>query len=116
MFGESRDGIQESHDALERSSEDVKAALRPVAGSAQKARELFVAVHSTAATTIVGMSRPTLMKLADPGVAKHIRVGAHHLIPMREVVKSRRTQQIDHSEADWPVEKFRGNISFRGSQ
>lgn len=33
------------------------------------------------ASTILGLSRPTLMKLVESGEVDHLRVGTHHRIP-----------------------------------
>lgn len=124
------DDIQALRDALEASPDDVTVTLSLTRRSAEKVLELLEAEHSTGAVIVpvkdllttteaaamLGISRPTLMKLVDSGVVQHVRVGSHHRIPMRAIVKYQRQRQVEHDETAAAAEEFRSNISFGGSQ
>lgn len=124
------DDIQALRDALEASPDEVTVTLSLTRRSAEKVLELLEAEHSTGAVIVpvkdlfttteaammLGMSRPTLMKLVDAGAVDHVRVGSHHRIPMRAIVDYQRKRQLDHEETAVAVEEFRSNISFGGNR
>ncbi len=74
-------------------------------------KDLFT---STEAASMLGMSRPTLMKLVDAGTVEHVRVGSHRRIPVRAIAKYQRERQAEHQEAAAALEEFRSNITFKG--
>lgn len=76
-------------------------------------KDLFT---STEAATMLGMSRPTLMKLVDAGVVEHVRVGTHRRIPMRAIVEYQLQRQLQHGESVAAAEEFRSNITFGGNR
>jgi excisionase family DNA binding protein len=120
------DDIQALRDALEESPDEVTVTLNLTRRSAEKVLELLEAEHSTGAVvlpakdfftsteaaTMLGMSRPTLMKLVDAGAVEHVRVGSHRRIPMRAIAKYQRERRLEHEEATAALEEFRSNISF----
>lgn len=122
------DDVQALRDALETSPDDVTVTLSLTRKSAEKVLELLEAEHSTGAVvvpvkdlftsteaaTMLGMSRPTLMKLVDAGVVEHVRVGTHRRIPMRAIVEYQRLRQLEHEKTTAAVDEFRSNISFGG--
>ncbi|WP_404436701.1 helix-turn-helix domain-containing protein [Microbacterium aerolatum] len=124
------DEIQALRDALEASPEEVTVTLNLTRRSAEKVLELLEAEHSTGAVvvpvkdlftsteaaTMLGMSRPTLMKLVDAGTVEHVRVGTHRRIPMRSIVKYQRERQLEHEEAAAALDEFHSNISFGDPQ
>ncbi|UOE43378.1 helix-turn-helix domain-containing protein [Agromyces larvae] len=124
------DDVQALREALEESPDDVTVTLSLSRRSAEKVLELLEAEHSTGAVVVpvkdlfttteaaamLGMSRPTLMKLVDAGIIEHVRVGSHHRIPMRSIVKYQRQRQAEHVETAAAVEEFRSNISFGGNE
>lgn len=124
------DDVQALRDALETSPDDVTVTLSLTRKSAEKVLELLEAEHSTGAVvvpvkdlitsteaaTMLGMSRPTLMKLVDAGVVEHVRVGTHRRIPMRAIVEYQRLRQLEHEKTTAAVDEFRSNISFGGHQ
>lgn len=124
------DDVQALRDALEASPEEVTVTLSLTRRSAEKVLELLEAEHSTGAVvvpvkdlftsteaaTMLGMSRPTLMKLVDAGAIEHVRVGTHRRIPMRAIVEYQRQRQLEHEESVAAAEKFRSNITFGGNQ
>jgi excisionase family DNA binding protein len=128
MSGILPDDIQALRDALEASPDDVTVTLNLTRRSAEKVLELLEAEHSTGAVVLpvkdlftsteaasmLGMSRPTLMKLVDAGTVEHIRVGSHRRIPMRAIAKYQRERQTEHEEAAAALEEFRSNITFKG--
>ena len=91
------DDVQALRDALDTSPDAVTVTLSLTRSSAEKVLELLEAEHSTGALVVpvkdlvtstdaaamLGMSRPTLMKLVDAGTIDHVRVGTHRRIPMR---------------------------------
>ena len=122
------DDVQALRDALDASPEDVTVTLSLTRRSAEKVLELLEAEHSTGAVVIpvkdlftsteaaamLGMSRPSLMKLLDAGIIDHVRVGTHHRIPMRAIVRYQRQRRSQHEETAAAVEEFRSNITFGG--
>lgn len=123
------DDVQALRDALEASPEEVTVTLSLSRKSAEKVLELLEAEHSTGAVvvpvkdlftsteaaTMLGMSRPTLMKLVDAGAVEHVRVGTHRRIPMRTIVEYQRQRQLEHEESVAAAEQFRSNITFGGT-
>lgn len=124
------DDIQAMRDALDASPDEVTVTLNLTRRSAEKVLELLEAEHSTGAVvipakdlftsteaaTMLGMSRPTLMKLVDAGTVEYVRVGSHRRIPMRAIAKYQRERQVEHEEAGAALEEFRSNISFGDAQ
>lgn len=124
------DDVQALRDALDASPDEVTVTLSLTRRSAEMVLELLEAEHSTGAVIVplkdlfttteaasmLGMSRPTLMKLVEAGTVEHVRVGSHHRIPMRAIVKHQRERQSDRNENAAAAEEFRSNISFGGSQ
>ncbi|WP_400996683.1 helix-turn-helix domain-containing protein [Agromyces sp. GXQ0307] len=124
------DDIQALRDALENSPDDVTVTLSLSRKSAEKVLELLEAEHSTGAVVVplkdlfttteaaimLGMSRPSLMKLIESGTVEHVRVGSHHRIPMRAIVRYQRQRRLDHEETAAAVEEFRSNIVFGGNE
>lgn len=124
------DDVQALRDALEASPEDVTVTLSLTRRSAEKVLELLEAEHSTGAVVVavkdlftsteaaamLGMSRPTLMKLVDAGAVEHVRVGTHRRIPMRAIVEYQRQRQSEHERSVAAAEDFRSNITFGGNR
>lgn len=124
------DDVQALRDALEASQGEVTVTLSLTRKSAEKVLELLEAEHSTGAVvvplkdlftsteaaTMLGMSRPTLMKLVDAGAVEHIRIGTHRRIPMRAIVEYQRHRQLEHEQSVAAAEEFRSNITFGGNQ
>lgn len=122
--------IQALRDALESTPGEVKVTLSLTRRSAEKVLELLEAEHSTGAVVVpvkdlftsteaammLGMSRPTLMKLVDAGCVEYVRVGSHRRIPMRAIVKLQRERRAEHEATVTAAEEFRSNISFGGNQ
>jgi excisionase family DNA binding protein len=124
------DDVQALRDALDASPGEVTVTLSLTRRSAEKVLDLLEAEHSTGAVvvpvkdlltsteaaTMLGMSRPTLMKLVDAGSIEHVPVGTHRRIPMRAIAKYQRQRRADHEESVAAAEEFRSNISFGGNQ
>lgn len=124
------DDLQALCDALEASPGEVTVTLSLTRRSAEKVLALLEAEHSTGAVvvplkdlftsteaaTMLGMSRPTLMKLVDAGEVEHIRVGTHRRIPMRAIARYQRLRQASHDESVAAADEFQSNISFGDAQ
>jgi excisionase family DNA binding protein len=124
------DDVRALRAALEASPEDVTVTLTLTRRSAEKVLELLEAEHSTGAVVVavkelftsteaasmLGMSRPTLMKLVDAGALEHVRVGTHRRIPMRAIVEYQRQRHLEHEQSVAAAEGFRSNITFGGSR
>ena len=122
--------IQALRDALEASPGEVTVTLKLTRRTAEKVLDLLEAEHSTGAVvvpvkdlftsteaaTMLGMSRPTLMKIVDAGDVEYVRVGSHRRIPMRAIVRYQRQRQADYEESMAAAEEFRSNISFGGTR
>ena len=124
------DDVQALRDALKGSPEYVTVTLSLTRKSAEKVLELLEAERSTGAVVVavkdlftsteaaamLGMSRPTLMKLVDAGAVEHVRVGTHRRIPMRAIVEYQRMRRLEHERSVAAAEEFRSNITFGGNQ
>lgn len=124
------DDIAALRDALESFPAEVTVTLSLSRRSAEKVLELLEAEHSTGAlvvplkhlftsteaATVLGMSRPTLMKLVDAGEVEHVRVGSHRRIPLRAIVKAQRQRSTERNETEATAEEFRSNVSFGDKQ
>ncbi|MEI2784603.1 MAG: helix-turn-helix domain-containing protein [Candidatus Nanopelagicales bacterium] len=129
MSGVLPDDVQALRDALEASPASVTVTLKLTRKSAEKVLELLEAEHSTGALVVpiglltsteaaamLGMSRPTLMKLVEADAIEHVRVGTHRRIPLRSIVKYQRERQSEREGTAAAAEEFRSNISFGGKQ
>lgn len=124
------DDIAALRDALESSPDEVTVTLSLSRRSAEKVLELLEAEHSTGAlvvplkdlftsteaATMLGMSRPTLMKLVDAGEVEHVRVGSHRRVPLRAIVKAQRQRATERNEAEVSADEFRSNVTFGDKQ
>lgn len=124
------DDIEALRDAFDAVPDEVTVTLSLTRKGAEKVLELLETERSTEAVVVpvndlfttteaapvLGMSRPTLMKLVDAGALGHVRVGTHHRIPMRSVVEYQRRRQQESEETAAAVEVFKSNISFGGQQ
>lgn len=124
------DDVQALREALDASPDEVTVTLSLTRKSAEKVLDLLEAEHSTGAVVVpvkdlftsteaaamLGMSRPTLMKLVDAGEVEHVRVGTHRRIPMRAILKYQRQRQAVHQESVAAAEEFQSNISFGGDK
>lgn len=124
------DDLQALRDALEESPEDVTVTLNLSRRSAEKVLQLLEAEHSTGAVVVpvkdlftsteaasmLGMSRPTLMKLVDKGVIEHVRVGTHHRIPARAINEYDKARRAEWAQANAALDEFSSNVSFGGEQ
>jgi len=122
------DDVQALRDALDASPDQVTVTLRLTRKSAEKVLELLEAEHSTGAVVLpvkdlftsteaaqmLGMSRPTLMKLVDAGRIEHVRVGSHRRIPVQAILSYQRERQAGIRKAAVDLEDFRSNITFEG--
>ena len=122
--------VQAFRHALEASPGDRKVTLTLIRRSVQKVFDLLEAEYSTGAVVVLvkhhststktaellGISKPTLMKLVDAGMIEHIRLGTHRRIPVRAIVKYQRQRQADHRESVAADGEFRSSILFGGDQ
>lgn len=76
---------------------------------------------TTEAAAMLGVSRPTLMKMLDAGELEAEMVGTHHRIPAHEIVAYQRTRQLSRDRAAEAMSEFtsrigatqRSNVTFR---
>jgi excisionase family DNA binding protein len=75
---------------------------------------------TTAAAELLGISRPTVMRLIEQGQLDHVMVGSHHRIPSpsvleykeRRLVSRERVAAVDERGAEQPVSAYRRTVSF----
>jgi excisionase family DNA binding protein len=72
-------------------------------------KELFT---TTQAATMLGLSRPTLMKLIESGEIGHVKVGTHHRVPAEAVLEFQRARRIRREEAAEALASFSNEIGF----
>lgn len=72
-------------------------------------RELF---STTEAATMLGLSRPTLMKLIEAGEIDHVKVGTHHRIPAQAILTFQRARQVRRDKAAQALAEFSNEIGL----
>jgi excisionase family DNA binding protein len=73
------------------------------------AKELFT---TTEAATMLGLSRPTLMKLIESGEISHVKVGTHHRIPAQAILEFQRARSARRGEAAQALAAFSNEIGL----
>jgi len=66
-------------------------------------KELFT---TTEAATMLGLSRPTLMKLIASGEIGHVMAGTHHRIPAQAVLEFQRARRARREKAAEALAEF----------
>src|SRR5215470_5649418 len=72
-------------------------------------KELFT---TTEAATMLGLSRPTLMKLIESGEIACVKVGTHHRVPAQALLDFQRARQARREEAAQALAEFSNEIGF----
>ena len=83
-------------------------------------KELYT---TTEASTMLGVSRATLMKFIDSGSIEAVKVGTHHRVPADELVAFQRARQVSQERAAELLTEFssrsaagfHSNVTFRAS-
>jgi excisionase family DNA binding protein len=70
-------------------------------------KELFT---TTEAATMLGLSRPTLMKLIASGEIAHVKVGTHHRVPAQAVLEFQRARRARREKAAEALAAFSNEI------
>jgi excisionase family DNA binding protein len=73
------------------------------------AKELFT---TTEAATMLGLSRPTLMKLIESGEIAHVKVGTHHRVPAQALLEFQRARKARREKAAEALAEFSNEIGF----
>lgn len=120
------DDVQTLRAALDSSSEEVKVTLSLPRKSAEKVLALLDAERTTGAIVIplkdvlttteaaalLGVSRPTLMKLIDAGEIDHVKVGTHHRIPVQAILDFQRERRARREKAAEALAEFSNQIGL----
>jgi excisionase family DNA binding protein len=72
-------------------------------------KELFT---TTEAATMLGLSRPTLMKLIESGEIGHVKVGTHHRVPAQAVLEFQRARAARREQAAEALASFSNEIGL----
>jgi excisionase family DNA binding protein len=72
-------------------------------------KELFT---TTEAATMLGLSRPTLMKLIESGEIGHVKVGTHHRVPAQAVLEFQRARAARREQAAEALAAFSNEIGL----
>lgn len=72
-------------------------------------KELFT---TTEAATMLGLSRPTLMKYVESGEIAHVKVGTHHRVPAKAVLEFQRARKARRDEAAQALAEFSNEIGL----
>jgi excisionase family DNA binding protein len=73
------------------------------------AKELFT---TTEAAMMLGLSRPTLMKLIDSGEIAHVKVGTHHRVPAQALLEFQRARRARREKAAEALASFSNEIGL----
>lgn len=120
------DDVQTLRAALANSTDDVTVTLSLSRRRAEKVLALLAAERTTGAVvipikevfttteaaTMLGLSRPTLMKLIDSGEIDHVRVGTHHRIPAEAILDFQRARQARREKAAEALAEFSNEIGL----
>lgn len=120
------DDVQTLRAALDSSPDDVKVTLSLPRKSAEKVLALLDAERTTGAVvipikevfttteaaTMLGLSRPTLMKLIEAGEIDHVKVGTHHRIPAEAILDFQRARQARRDKAAEALAEFSNQIGL----
>lgn len=71
-------------------------------------RDLY---STTEAASMLGVSRPTLMKLIESGELESEMVGTHHRIPAEGIVAYQRARQLGRDRATEAMSEFASRVS-----
>lgn len=120
------DDVQTLRAALDNSTEDVRVTLTLPRRSAEKVLTLLDAERTTGAVvipikevfttteaaTILGLSRPTLMKLIESGEIDHVKVGTHHRVPAQAILDFQQARQARREKAAEALAEFSNQIGM----
>lgn len=67
---------------------------------------------TTEAATMLGLSRPTLMKLIETGEIEHVMVGTHHRIPAQAILAFQRARRVRRDNAAQALAEFSNEIGL----
>lgn len=73
------------------------------------AKELFT---TTEAAMMLGLSRPTLMKLIESGEITHVKVGTHHRVPAQALLEFQRARRARREKAAEALASFSNEIGL----
>lgn len=107
-----RDNVSVTLSLPRRSAEKVLALLdaeRTTGAVVVPTKELFT---TTEAATMLGLSRPTLMKHVTAGEIDHVKVGTHHRIPARAILEFQRTRRVRREEAAEALAAFSNEVGL----
>lgn len=128
------DAVDLLRDALKEATESVRVSLTVSRATAEKLLQLLEAEHTsgavvvpvkelyttTEASTMLGISRATLMKLIDTGEIEAVKVGTHHRVPADELIAFHRARQVSRERATELLSEFaarssgfQSNVTFR---
>jgi len=135
VFGSADEAAEALRDAIDGGGDTIEVTLTLPAHTAQKVLLLLQAegvsgavvvpvrdlYSTTEAAAMLGVSRPTLMKLIEAGEIEAEMVGTHHRIPAEEIVAYQRARQVSRDRAGEAMSEFtnravaghRSNVTFR---
>ena len=108
----SRDRVNVTLSLPRKSAEKVLALLdaeRTTGAVVVPIKELFT---TTEAATMLGLSRPTLMKLVESGEVDHVKVGTHRRIPAQAILDFQRARRSRREKAARALADFSNEIGF----
>ncbi|MFT4216664.1 MAG: helix-turn-helix domain-containing protein [Micropruina sp.] len=106
------DSVSVALDLPRQSAEKVLALLdaeRTTGAVVVPIKELFT---TTEAAAMLGLSRPTLMKLVTSGAIDHVMVGTHHRIPAQAILAFQRDRRSRRDKAAQALAAFSNEIGF----
>jgi excisionase family DNA binding protein len=120
------DDVQALRAALEGARDNVSVTLELPRKSAEKVLALLDAERTTGAVvvpikelftttetaTMLGLSRPTLMKLVESGEIDHVKVGTHHRIPAEAILALQRARRARRDKAAEALAEFSNEIGL----
>lgn len=125
MYGSADEAAETLRDALGRAGDEIEVTLTLPRRTAEKILTLLQAegfsgavvvpvrdlYSTTEAASMLGVSRPTLMKLIESGEIEFEMVGTHHRIPAEGIVAYQRARQTSRARATEAMSEFASRVS-----
>ncbi|HWU32612.1 MAG TPA: excisionase family DNA-binding protein [Marmoricola sp.] len=125
MLGTTDDAVKALRDALAAGGATVEVTLNLPTSTAEKVLALLEAegisgavvvpvkdlYSTTEAAAMLGVSRPTLMKLIEADELGAEMVGTHHRIPAEEIVAYQRAREVSRGRAAEAMSEFSSRVS-----
>lgn len=107
-----RESVEVSLSLPRKSAEKVLALLDAERASGAVVVPVKEEFTTTEAAAMLGVSRPTLMKLITSGELAHVKVGTHHRVPAQAILDFQKAQRARRAQAAEALAEFSNQIGL----